>query len=261
MTSTGIRRRPNPDKTVEIQKLTRQLAYLCFIALAGCLTTPEQVRVTPEQAERVKTVGIMSLLNRQPHINYLSTSALESNFGAAVLEGWDVDRVVFEQLASRFKRNGFKVALIARDVPSLQLSESDSEWGYVNTEHIHEKLYDTGATNSLDMLIVVYPNVDADWVTKTNQNIRGYGLQKAFDSNAFAYASVFFEAIDIKNRFIAGKSEGLRFELLGENIWKPEYETADGPQTLNNHRQSTVQQIMTRLLREAIGSAARESGL
>lgn len=151
MTSTGIRRLINPDKVFEIQKPTRQLTYLCFIALTGCLTTPEQVRVTPEQATQLKAVGVISLLNPQPHINYLSTSALESNFGTTVLEGWKVDRVVFDELASRFKRKGFKVARIARDDPVLGLSESDSEWGYVNTKHIHERLYNVGMANNLDM--------------------------------------------------------------------------------------------------------------
>lgn len=217
--------------------------------------------MTPEQATQLKAVGVISLLNPQPHINYLSTSALESNFGTTVLEGWEVDRVVFDELASRFKRKGFKVARIARDDPMLELSESDSEWGYVNTKHIHERLYNVGMENNLDMLVVVYPNVSTDWVTKTNQNIRGYGLQKAFDSKAFAYASVFFEAIDIKNGFIAGKSDGLQFELLDAGIWKPEFETAGGPQMLDEHRQVTVKHVMTTLLKQAIGSAARESGL
>ena len=51
--------------------LTERLIYLCCLALSGCLLNIDQVRVTPEHVERIKTVGVISLLNRQPNISYL----------------------------------------------------------------------------------------------------------------------------------------------------------------------------------------------
>lgn len=241
--------------------LTKQLISLCCFALAGCLLNTDQVRVTPDHVERIKVVGVISLLNRQPNISYLSTSAMDSNFSTAVLEGWDADRMVHEQLGSRLKRKGLEVVHISRNAPGLGASESDSTWGYVSTDGMREHLFAVGAAKGVDMLVVVYPHVEKDFVTNTNQNIRGYGLQRAFDSDPFAYAAVYVEAVDVKKQFVAGQSEGLQVAPLEDEVWREGFETTAGPQAIGEWDRASVSQAISKVLTDAIGSAARESGL
>lgn len=239
----------------------KRLIYVCCLALSGCLLDIDQARVTPEHVERIKTVGVISLLNRQPNVNYLSTSAIDNKFSTAVLESWDADRMVHEQLGTRLERKGLEVVHIGRDAPGLNASESDSNWGYVSRDDMHDRLYAVGATIGVEMLVVVYPHVAADFVTNTNQNVRGYGLQRAFDSEPFAYAAVYIEIIDVKKQLVAGQSEGLQVEPLAHSVWREEFETVAGPQTIGVWTEAAVFQIVTKVLTNAIGSAARESGL
>ena len=126
---------------------------------------------------------------------------------------------------------------------------------------MHERLYAIGAANGVDMLVVVYPHVEEDFVTKTNQNMRGYGLQRSFDSDPFAYAAVYIEAFDVNKQFVAGKAEGLQLAPLEDQVWRDEFETVAGPQAFGERHHATVFQTMSKVLTDAIGSAARESGL
>ena len=241
--------------------MTERLIILCCFVLSGCLSNANQARVTPNHTAQIKTVGIISLLNAQPHLSYLSKSAMESNFATAVLEGWHANRIVHKQLATRLKQKGFEVAHIAPNTPGLDASESDSNAGYRSTSSIHERLYAVGAAKGVDMLIVVYPHVEEDFVTKTNQNVRGYGLQRSYDSDFFAYAAVYIEALDVKKHVIVGNAEGLQLAPLNDRVWRDEFETVTGPKAIDKRNQATVFRTLSKLLTAAIGSAAREAGL
>jgi hypothetical protein len=237
----------------------RGLICLCCAALTGCLLNTSQTRVTADHTATITKVGVLSLVNAQPNISYLSTSAMESNFSNGVLKGWDADALVYEKVVQRLQRKGFDVSVIHRDDNALGIAEST--WGYRDTSEIHERLFQAGAAKGIDMLVVVYPNVAEDFVTKTNQNVRGYGLQKAFDTGLFAYATIGIEAMDIKKRFIAGKAEGRQIAPLSESVWRPRYETHTGLQSIEEPHRTTIFESLSTLLTNAIGIAASESGI
>ena len=98
--------------------------------------------MTADHAARITKVGVLSLVNRQPYISYLSTSAMESKFSSTVLKGWDADALVYEKIGARLRRKGFEVSRIRRDDSSLGIAEP--KWGYRDTGEIHERIYIVG---------------------------------------------------------------------------------------------------------------------
>jgi len=245
--------------TISASNVIKSLIYLCCAALTGCLLNTSQSRMTAEHAARITKVGVLSLVNRQPHISYLSTSAMESKFSSTVLEGWDADALVYEKVGARLRRKGFEVIRIRRDDSSLGIAES--KWGYRDTGEIHKRVYQAGAAKGLDMVVVVYPDIAQDYVTHTNQNIRGYGFQKAFDTGVFAYAAIAIEAIDVKRQFVVGRASGRQVAPLTESVWRPRYETGSGVQAIRESHRTTVFDSLSVLLTNALGIAAQESGI
>ncbi len=245
--------------TIPASNVIRSLIYLCCAALTGCLLNTSQPRMTADHAARITKVGVLSLVNPQPYISYLSTSAMESKFSSTVLEGWDADALVYEKVGARLRRKGYEVTRIRRDDSFLGIAES--KWGYRDTGEIHERIYQAGAVKGLDMVVVVYPNVTDDYVTQTNQNIRGYGFQKAFDTGVFAYAAIAIEAIDVKGKFVVGRASGRQVAPLAESVWRPSYETGSGVQAIRESHRTTLFDSLLVLLTNAIGIAAQESGI
>lgn len=238
--------------------VTVSLALACLIA-GGCAMDSGQARVTPEYTLTVKKVGVMSLVDPLPNLSYLRSSALESNFAQLAVPGWNADALVDEVLQGRLKRKGFDVINVAPD--ERVRAAYGSDWGFPASEPLHAAVYDLGAALGLDMIVVVCRQVESDLVTGTNQNIRGYGLQKAFDTGPYAYAVVFVEALDIRRRFTIGAAQGEQHGPLAPEIWQPEFETAKGELAVPPVHQATVRDTLQRLLVSAVGVAIQEAGL
>lgn len=216
-------------------------------------------RVTTDYAATVKKVGLLCLVDDQINVSYLTSSAQESFFSRATLPGWDVNAQVSAIMTPNMKRKGFEVIAIPRNDELLGLYDSD--FSYARTERIHEQLAAVAKSLGLDMVVVVARNVDADRVTKTNQKIRGYGLQKAFDTGAFAYGSIYVEAYDTRKFFVVGKATGFQSAPLPEGLWQGSFETAKGQATIPAQAQDEIVKILKKVLGDAVAIAAQEAGV
>ena len=231
---------------------------LCCL-LGGCFLNTNQARVTSDYAANVKTVGIISLLNTNPKINYLSTSAMDSRFSSAVVKGWNSDNLVYALLVPRMQRKGYTVRTLSRSGALAEAQASD--WRSPLGNSVADAVYAAGEARGLDMVVVVQAQVREDFVTDTNQKVRAFGLQKAFDTEAFVYASIFVEAYDIKRRFAVGRAEGNQVEPADAGLWNSAFETHKGEVALSGGHGQALADQLTRVLTNAIGVATQEAGL
>lgn len=231
------------------------------LLLAGCLNpgSSNVARVTTDYAATVKKVGLLSLVDDRANVSYLTSSAQESFFSRATLPGWDIDAQVAAVMTPNMKRKGFEVVPIARSESLLGLYDSD--FSVARTDLIHDQLATIAKDLGLDMVVVVARQVDQDRVTRTNQKIRGYGLQKAFDSAAYAYASIYVEAYDTRKFFVVGKATGFQSTPLPEGVWQGSFETSKGEVTIPAEAQDAVVKVLKKVVGDAIAIAAQEAGV
>lgn len=240
-----------------------RIAVLFALALTlnGCMNLGGNnvARITSDYAATVKKVGLLCLVDDQINVSYLTSSAQESFFSRATLPGWDVDAQVAGIVTPNMKRKGYEVIPIARNDELLGLYDSD--FSYARTERIHEQLAAIAKAQGLDMVVVVARNVDIDRVTKTNQKIRGYGLQKAFDTAAFAYGSIYVEAYDTRKFFVVGKATGFQSVPLPAGLWQSSFETTKGTATIPAEAQDELHKVLKKVLGDAVAIAAQEAGV
>ena len=240
----------------------RIVAVLCLsLLLTGCPTVGGNnvARVTTDYAATVKKVGLLSLVDDQINISYLTASAQESFFSRATLAGWNIDAQVAGIMTPKLKRKGFEVISIPRSKELL--SVYDSDFSYAMTERIHAQLANIGKELGLDLVIVVARHVDADRVTETNQKIRSYGLQKAVDSAAFAYGSIYVEAYDTHKLFVVGKATGFQSAALPAGVWQSAFESAKGTVTIPDDIHAAVLKLLQKVVGDAVAIAAQEAGV
>ncbi len=242
--------------------IMRIVALLCLsLLLAGCpnLGGNNTARVTGDYAATIKKVGLLSLVDDKINVSYLTASAQESFFSRGELPGWDIDAQVAGIMMPNLKRKGFEVVPIARNEALLGLYDSD--FSYAKTDRIHEQLATIAKDLGLDMVVVVARHVDTDRVTKTNQKIRGYGVQKAYGSDAFAYGSIYVEAYDTRKFFVVGKATGFQSAPLPEGLWQSSFETAKGTVTVPAEIQDALRKILQKVVGDAVAIAAQEAGV
>ena len=240
----------------------RILALLCLsLLLTGCpmLGSNNVARVTPDYAAGVKKVGLLSLVDEMVNVSYLTASAQESFFSRASLPGWTVDELVLSIVTPHLTRKGMQVVPLTRNAELLSLYDSD--FSVAKTERIHERLAALAQESGLDMIVLVCRNVDIDRVTKTNQKLRGYGLQKAFNSAAFAYGSIYVEAYDTRKFFVVGKATGFQSQQLPDGVWQTAFETAKGSVALPADIQEGVTKALKKVVGDAVAIAAQEAGV
>lgn len=244
-----------------IPTLRLLLLTVLTLLLAGCPTLGGNsvARVSGDYAASVKKAGLLSLLDDRIYVSYLTTSAQESFFSQATLGGWDIDQQVMKTVGAKLQRRGMTVVPIARTAALMKAYDSD--FGYARTERIHAELDALGAELGLDMVVLVARNNDSDRVTHTVQNIRGYGLQKAFDTGPFAYATIYVEAYDTRQHFVVGRASGFQSAPLPPELWQPSFETSKGDISLPASIHDGVGQVLRKVLYDAIAIAAQESGV
>lgn len=239
--------------------LSSSLVLSFVLLLSGCLLNTKQSRVTTDYSAQVKSVGVVSLLSVQPNISYLSTSALESHFASGNLAGWNSDRLAHEILVNRMRGKGFSTRVLPLD--GVLSKQKLNDWRQPLADSVSSAIYALGKSAGLDMVVVLQAQVGEDFVTGTNQKIRGYGLQRAFDTEAFIYASLFFEAYDIKKQFVVGRSEAQMSAAAPAGVWRADFENKHKQHTIDGIEGDSLRAALEDMLRNAIGSAAREAGL
>lgn len=229
------------------------------MSLHGCAFDASEARVTPEYAVTVKKVGVVSLVDAAPNLSFLRASAQESRFTRLTLPGWQADALVHEAVLPRLRRKGFEVSVIAPD-DALRRANGD-DWGGPGNPALFEAAYALGAAHGLDTMVIIARDISPDVVTDTNQNIRGYGLQRAFDSEAHAYAIVHTSVLDIARRFVVGQARGVQQAPLPAGVWQAAFEDAGSEPALPPAMLTTVDTMLRQLLGAAIGVSVQEAGL
>ena len=142
---------------------------LPIVGINGCfLTNNSRQPVSQDYIAQIQTVGLISLLPQQANISYLESSAMESHFSNAVIDGWDPETIVIENFISRLKRKNLNTKTL--DVASGLEALKNSDWNKPTTDSIAERIYALGDKEAVDMILVIRPNVQKDAVTKTKQN-------------------------------------------------------------------------------------------
>ncbi|MEQ8233097.1 MAG: hypothetical protein RLW61_14690 [Gammaproteobacteria bacterium] len=241
-------------------RLPRLSALLVLpMLLSGCLLNTQDIRVSAEHKTAVKTVGVVSLLPVRINVSALGSSALESDLGHVTVAGWNPERVVAEVLVPRFERAGFATRLVAPDEALAAARAAD--WRAPLANSIAQDAYAAGAAAGVDMLVVVQSQVGEDFVTDTNQNVRGYGVQRAFDTAPQAYATVLVEAFDVDRRFVVGRAEAQQSAAAADGAWHPAFDTIDGSVALDAAGGAALTEQLATMLRTTIAVAAQEAGL
>lgn len=230
-----------------------------LLVLAGCLSGASQPRVTSDYAALVQDVGILSLLATHPNVSYLGPSALESRFGTARIDAWDSDRIVAARLVSRLERKGYAVRPLPRTGALAAAQQVD--WRAPMDNDLAAAVYAAGAAAGLDLVVVVEPELAEDFVSETNQKIRGYGVQRAFDTEPFAYAAILVTAYDIERRFVVGRAAGRQAAAAATGAWQAAFEAVDGVTEVDEATARALTTQLESLLGSAIGSAVQEAGL
>ncbi len=216
--------------------------------LSACLLDTTQPRMSSDYAARVQRAGIVSLLEPSARVSFLTSSALESHFGRLRLPGWNSERLAFDALGSRLARMGFTV------------SELDAGTS-LDRRDIAAGIYALGEREGLDLVVVVMPDNRADFVTDTNQNVSGYGIQQAFDTAPYVYAAVSVAAYDIGKRFTVAQADGHQHEPAAAGAWDPAWQTARGELSPAPAVAEALAPQLERLLGTALAVAAQEAGL
>ncbi|MGR8918450.1 MAG: hypothetical protein ACU85V_02435 [Gammaproteobacteria bacterium] len=232
------------------------LLLAASLLLAGCFLNTGTSRVTSDYQQQVRAVGVVSLL-AEPNLSHLSTSAMESNFARAAIAGFDSDRVVFERTVPRLRSKGMDARAVARDA-TLEAARG-SDWRAPGQGGVSAAVYALGEAQGLDLVIVIQANLDNDFVSDTNQKIRGYGLQKAWDEAPELYATISVEAFDIRKRFVVARAIG-RQQAPADGLWQPRFETTRGEIALDGAPGTAVASALEPLLGNAISVALQEAG-
>ena len=233
---------------------------LPIVGINGCfLTNNSRQPVSQDYIAQIQTVGLISLLPQRANISYLENSAMESHFSNAVIDGWDPETIVIENFISRLKRKNLNTKTL--DVASGLEALKNSDWNKPTTDSIAERIYALGDKEAVDMILVIRPNVEKDAVTKTNQNIRGFGIQRAFDTPAFVYASVHLEIFDIRRKFSVGRASALQSERALEGLWTESFLNGAHTHDMKENDSTRFRQQVSSVLNDAVGIAAREIGL
>lgn len=241
----------------------KQLFALIFIApLAGCLSSGmdfnllgDSKRMTPEHAQTIKTAGVVSFLEPQPRIHFVSSSLKESNIRGANLSDWDANDTITTLLEKRLRQKGFSVVGIDADMSVKEAYSSSAS--FAEPERIRNRIVAIGRAHNVDMLVVVYRQQVRDFVGDSSQKIASYGLYKRHsESEVSAFSAVLVEAVNIKKGYVLGSSNGKVELTLDSSVWMDNFETQEGPFRIQAGREEITQTVINSVL-----IAAQEAGL
>jgi hypothetical protein len=241
----------------------KRLLLLCLIApLTACLSSGlnlnllgDNVRMTPEHAQTIKTAGVISFVEPQPRIHFVSSSMQESNLKPANLNDWDARATITGLMEERLRQKGFTVVPID---PKMTVKEAySSSASFAEPERIRAQLSAIGKAYNVDMLVVVYRQQVRDFVGDSSQKVISYGLYKRHaESEVYAYSAVYIEALNVNKGYVLGKSDGEVKVKLAPEAWEDKFESGDGPFRLNAARDEVIKALTSSTM-----IAAQEAGL
>lgn len=247
--------------------MKRLLVIAVSLALSGCLSKTlginlgsDSVRMTPEHAQTVKTAGVVSLVESQPRVQFISSSLQESNLEPMVLEDWDATRTLTGLMGARLRQKGFEVVAVDAEIPIAEAYSSSAS--YAEPERIRERLLAVGRAHDVDMLVVIYRQSVRDFITKSSQKVISYGLYKRHSEEIpYAFSVVHIEALNVKKGFPMGNADATVELELENSAWQQNFETDKGPLRLSPVRADAVREKIIEAVTTSTMIAAQEAGL
>ncbi len=231
---------------------------LLTLSLAGCLNL-DQPRVTPEYRQLKNRAAIVVLVDPQPRLNRIALQPTRSTHGKAALAGWDPAAAIVPYLAGRLRGMGMTVVPLDYQ-PADYAAVYASSQAYANPPQIHPALRTLAAAQQVDMLVMVYRQVDRDFVGASIENLVGYGFVQHEGGGANAYAAVRLEALAVDTGAVIGFSDGLQQSPLPADAWQDSF-ASDGEVPIAGAAAPDFVAALTTALQAAVLTAAQETGL
>ena len=86
-------------------------------------------------------------------------------------------------------------------------------------------------------------------------------MQKAWDTDAFVYGTIYVEVYDTSRNFVAGQASGQQVAAAAEGLWSNKFESNKGPIAVSGDQAEQFKAQLKTILSNAIGVAAQEVGL
>jgi len=238
--------------------MNRRALLLLTLTLAGCLNV-DQPRVTPEHRQLKNRAAIVVLVDPQPRLNRIALQPTKSTHGKAALAGWDAQVATESYLAGRLRGMGMTVVPLAYQ-PTDYAAVYASSQAYANPPLVHPALRTLAAAGNVDMLVVVYRQVERDFVGESIENLVGYGVVQHEGGSANAYATVRLEAMDVASGAVIGFADGMQQSPLAADAWQDSF-ASDDIVAIDGAAAPAVIDALTRALQAAVLTAAQEAGL
>ena len=238
--------------------MNRRALLLLTLTLAGCLNV-DQPRVTPEHRQLKNRAAIVVLVDPQPRLNRIALQPTKSTHGKAALDGWDARVATESYLAGRLRGMGMTVVPLAYQ-PTDYAAVYASSQAYANPPLVHPALRTLAAAGNVDMLVVVYRQVERDFVGESIENLVGYGVVQHEGGSANAYATVRLEAMDVASGAVIGFADGMQQSPLAADAWQDSF-ASDDIVAIDGAAAPAVVDALTRALQAAVLTAAQEAGL
>lgn len=232
---------------------------LAFLALLGGCLADDQPRATAEHLQLRNRAAIVVLVDPGPRIEGIALQPTKSVHARATLEGWDPRAVVEPYLAGRLRGKGLSVVALDYD-PADYAAVYASSMAYADPKQVAAPLRALASAAGADMLIVVYRQIERDFVGESVENLAGYGVARHEGGAPHAYAAVLLEAVDVRNGGLIARASGARAAPLPEDAWREEWLGADGV-AIEGPTATTLAPGLAATLEGAVLGAAQEAGL
>ncbi len=246
-------------KSVSTKKHYRLVVGLLCAALTGCLNQDE-VRLTPAHSITLKTAGIVNLLPQTPTIHYAARLITDSNYPRLVLDNFDVEATTQNYLRQRLQTRGFEPRPIL--VPNMIRAQVyASSWAPPNAAAGRTALLDLGRAARVDILVIVYHQLQQDFMSDSSEKMRGYGIFKKHNAAPYAYSSLALEVLNVKTGGVIGRLNAHRGIAIDASLWNAKYESTINSITPAAPDQQALQSAITTALEGSLLQAAQEVGL
>lgn len=230
----------------------------CVVQLSGCLRGNE-VRMSQEHAQFINQVGVISLLDAHANIHYAAQEPKDIIDRKGLIKDWNINDDVANHIIGRLSQKGFKARQLASEESLYEVYESS--WARPDTARIRTRLYEIGANAGVDMLVVIYRQRVSEFIAKSRENLRGYGVYKTHRTDPHLYAVVYVEAIDINKKYVLGQSTGQQAIKLQNKLWDSGFEVGKAPVQLPFAADSPAANELRELVKLAALLGSQEAGL
>jgi len=234
------------------------LLSILLLPLTGCLNH-DQPRATAEHLQSRNRVAIVVLVDAAPRVDTIALQPTRSTHGRATLAGWDARAALQPYLAERLRGKGLTIVPLDYD-PADFAAVYASSTAYPDPQRINEALRARAAQAQADLLVVLYRQVERDFVGTSIENLVGYGLVRHEGLAPQAYAAVGLEAIAVDGGAVIARADGLKAVPLPDTAWSDAYAT-DDTVAIEDAGAKAVADALTAALQGAALAAAQEAGL